>query len=535
MQKLDGFAESSSARAREGYRLSIDEDARRIRAVFQGQTVADSSNALVMHETRLGPVFYFPREDVRMDLLAKSSRRTHCPFKGNASYWTIQVGSRSAESAAWSYEDPYDESSTVKEYIAFDWPAIDQWYADDTQIVEQPRNNVITRDNPLVDWLLRDAWLSKSSQDLVARFSDTMIAAGFPVWRLRLLVRTMNPLLFALVYTWQRDSDDVTVLELSHENLQGDKYRNSPFALVIKGEGGVRRRLEGPDAQLDFPILEDLVALGATDYVAMPLGFSDGQLNILTLVSDRVGGFSTEELGQIYEILPTMSRLFESHALRVSSSTLLRTYLGSGAGQRVMDGLVRRGDGEDIHAAIWLTDLRDSTALAASMSREDYLSLLNRYFDNVAGAVLGHGGEVLKFIGDSVLAIFAIDDPDQKEPEACAQALAAAVEASRQFEAVNKERDDAGIRRLNFAIGLHRGDLTYGNIGTTKRLDFTVIGSAVNEAARIESLSKKLNRRILISSAFRESVQVPMISLGEHSLRGVVGKREIFGLPHDVC
>jgi adenylate cyclase len=317
LQKVDALAESSPAPAHEGYRLSIEEDPRRIRAVFQGQTVADSSKALVMYETRLAPVFYFPREDVRMDLLAKSDRRTHCPFKGNASYWTIRVGSRSAEDAAWSYEDPYDESSIVKEYVALDWPAIDQWYADDTQIVEQPRDNVIAKDNPLVNWLVHDAWLSKSSQDLVARFSHTMIATGFPIWRLRLLVRTMNPLLFALVYTWQRDGDEVSVLELSHENLQSDKYRNSPFALVIKGEGGVRRRLEGPDAQLDFPVLEDLLDLGATDYVAMPLRFSDGQLNILTLVSDQTGGFSTEELGQIYEILPTMSRLFESHALRL--------------------------------------------------------------------------------------------------------------------------------------------------------------------------------------------------------------------------
>lgn len=534
MQDVDAIADSSPTRAREGYRLSIEEDPRRIRAVFQGQTVADSNKALVMYETRLAPVFYFPREDVRMDLLAKSDRRTHCPFKGNASYWTIRVGSRSAEDAAWSYEDPYDESSIVKEYVAFDWPAIDQWYADAAQIIEQPHDNVIAKDNPLVKWLVHDAWLSKSSRDLVARFSSAMVAIGFPIWRLRLLVRTMNPLLFALVYTWQSDRDEVTVLELSHENLQSDEYRNSPFALVIKGEGGVRRRLEGPDAQFDFPILEDLVALGATDYVAMPLRFSDGQLNILTLVSDQSGGFSTEELGQIYEILPTMSRLFESHALRLSSSTLLRTYLGSDAGQRVMDGLVKRGDGEDIHAAIWITDLRDSTALAASMSREDYLSLLNRYFDNVAGAVLDHGGEVLKFIGDSVLAIFAIEDPDQKKPEACARALAAAVEASKQFEADNQERGATGNRLLDFAIGLHRGDLTYGNIGTTKRLDFTVIGSAVNEAVRIESLSKTLNRQILISSAFRESVPHPMISLGHHSLRGVVGKREIFGLPGDI-
>ena len=293
----------------------------------------------------------------------------------------------------------------------------------------------------------------------------------------------------------------------------------------------MRRRLEGPDARLDFPILEELAAEGATDYVAMPLQFSDGQLNILTLVSDRPGGFSTEELGQIYEILPTLSRLFECHAVRLSSSTLLRTYLGSDAGRRVMDGLVKRGDGENIHAAIWMTDLRDSTSLAAALSREDYLALLNRYFDGVAGAVIDHGGEVLKFIGDSVLAIFAIDDPDQKEPEACARALAAATDASRQIAAAAKARAARGAPLLDFGIGLHRGDLTYGNIGTTKRLDFTVIGSAVNEAARIEGLSKTLHRQILISSAFADSVPVAMISLGHHVLRGVTGEREIFGLP----
>jgi adenylate cyclase len=301
--------------------------------------------------------------------------------------------------------------------------------------------------------------------------------------------------------------------------------------MVINGEGGVRRRLDGPGARLDFPVLEDLVAEGATDYVAMPLRFSDGQLNILTLVSDRPGGFSTEELGQVYEILPTLSRLFESHALRLSSATLLRTYLGSDAGQRVMDGLVKRGDGEDIHAAIWITDLRDSTSLAASLSRVDYLSLLNRYFDSVAGAVLDHGGEVLKFIGDSVLAIFAIDESDQKKPEACARALAAADDASRQIEAYNLERAADGAPLLEFGIGLHRGDLTFGNIGTSKRLDFTVIGSAVNEAARIESLSKTLNRQILISAAFRDSVPDPMISLGRHPLRGVTEECEIFALP----
>lgn len=525
------IAENPFARSHEGYRLSIKPDHRRISAEFQSEVIAESSNVLVMHETRLAPVFYFPRDDVRMDLLVTSNRRTHCPFKGNASYWTIQVGDKSAKNAAWSYQTPYDESSSVKGYVAFHWQAIDRWYADGRNLAEPAREQGDARENRLVNWLLQEAWMSKSSEDLVKRVSGAMTAARFPLWRLRLVIRTLNPLLFALVYTWQRDSDEVKVFEVSHEILESEQYRNSPFALVINGEGGVRRRLEGPEARLDFPILEELVAEGATDYVAMPLSFSDEQRNILNLVSDRPGGFATEELGQLYEILPTLSRLFESHALRLSSSTLLRTYLGSDAGQRVMDGLVKRGDGEDIHAAIWITDLRDSTSLAASLSREDYLSLLNGYFDNVAGAVLDHGGEVLKFIGDSVLAIFAIDDPNEKEPEACARALAAAGEASQQFEAVNKERAANGAPLLEFGIGLHRGDLTYGNIGTTKRLDFTVIGSAVNEATRIESLSKILNRQILISSVFRDSVPNPMTSLGHHNLRGVIGEREIFGLP----
>ncbi len=167
MPDLDTLTGSPPARAHEGYRLSLEPDPRRIRAEFQGETVTDSSTALVMHETRLAPVFYFPREDVRMDLLVKSDHHTHCPFKGNASYWTIRVGEISAKDAAWSYETPYDETSGVKEYIAFDWTAIDKWSADNTDIVEQPRDKADAKENPLVNWLVRDAWMSKSSRDLV--------------------------------------------------------------------------------------------------------------------------------------------------------------------------------------------------------------------------------------------------------------------------------------------------------------------------------------------------------------------------------
>ena len=519
------------SKAHTGYRVVIEPSAARIRAVVDGVTIADSTGVLVMHETRLAPVFYFPRADVAMDQLVRTELQTNCPFKGNASYWTLDAGGKTVENAAWSYEDPFDESSAVKDYIAFQWNAIDAWFADDVELVEQPAAAGSSKANPFVDWLVQDAWKSRSIEDLIIRLTGMLIDAGFPLWRLRLMVRTLNPQLFAIAYSWQRGSDEITEWQGSHAGLQSPQYRDSPFAVIIRGEGGIRRRLEGENPTLDFPVLHDLVAEGATDYVAMPLRFSDGQLNIVSLVSDRPGGFSTDELGRLYEILPTLSRLLEVHAQRISSLTLLRTYLGSDAGQRVMDGLVKRGDGEDLHAVIWLSDMRDSTALSESLSREDYLDSLNRYFDCVAGAVIDHGGEVLKFIGDAVLAIFVIDDAADPAPDAGIRALAAATDALGRIERVNDEHAKGGQAALRFGIGLHRGDLTFGNIGTLKRLDFTVIGPAVNQAARIEDLCKTLGKPLLISAALAGATTGELISLGYHPLRGVSVPQEIFTLP----
>jgi len=517
--------------AHTGYRVVIEPSPARVRAVFGGETVADSARALVMHETRLPPVYYFPRADVRMDLLRRTDRLTHCPFKGNASYWSLAAGGAVAENAAWSYEDPYDESSSVEGYIAFDWETIDDWYVDDDEIAERPQDQASAEANPFIDWLVQDAWKAGSSQDLVTRLAEALVAAGVPLWRLRLLIRTLHPQLFALTYTWQRDGDGIEEFEATHAGLQSVEYLNSPFAPILKGEGGVRRRLDGPDPRLDFPILKDLVAEGATDYVAMPLRFSDGLINVVTLTSDRPGGFSTEELGRFYEILPSLGRLVEAHAQRVSSLTLLQTYLGRNAGERVMDGLVKRGDGEDIHAVIWFSDLRGSTELADSLPRDDYLAALNQYFDGVAGAVIDNGGEVLKFIGDAVLAIFPIRDPDNPHPEACARALAAARDAGARIEEVNGERAAQDQPPLAFGVGLHRGNLTYGNIGTAKRLDFTVIGPAVNEASRIESLCKELGEPVLVSADFARSIPGALVSLGRHALRGVRAEQELFTLP----
>jgi class 3 adenylate cyclase/uncharacterized protein (DUF427 family) len=525
--RAPGFAEHP------GYQLSFEPADKRVKVVFNGEVIADSSHAMILRETRLSPVYYLPRQDIRMDALEPSEHLTYCPFKGNASYWHLKVGDKTAENAVWSYETPFEEVGEIKDYMAFYWNKVDAWYEEGQEVAIETGGDSHGHANPYVDWLLREAWEAASTEQLVGRFARYLAEVGLPLWRLALIIRTLHPQLLGTAYHWRRDQDVLEEIKVPHSSLQQSSYLDSPLVPIFEGAGGIRRRMDVANPQLDFPILKDLHAEGATDYVAMPLLFSDGQTNALTLASDRPGGFTTEDLGQIYEILPVLSRLIEVHAMRHTAKTLLDTYLGAHTGLRVLDGLVKRGDGDEIPAVIWFADLRGSTVLADSLPRDDYLALLNDYFDCTAGAVLDAGGEVLKFIGDAVLAIFPVDAqaetgaPDSAA-EACASALQAAREALVRLEQLNdgrRERDEAPLR---FGVALHLGEVTYGNVGVAGRLDFTVIGPAINEAARLEALSKTLKQDVLLSDAFAHHVAEPLVPLGKHCLRGVSAKHEIF-------
>ncbi len=511
------------------YQMSFDPYAHRLRVVFNGETIAESDTAKILHETRLAPVFYFPRADVRMDLLEPTTHHTHCPFKGNADYWTVVVGNRRADSAAWAYEHPLPEADSVRSYVAFYWDRMDAWFEDDIRITEHAAAGH-TRANPLVDWVLREAWHASTTNALLADLARQLIASDLPALRLQLLVRTLHPQLFATSYTWWRHADAVKEVRLTHTLLASEELRHSPYAPILDGAGGVRRRLDDTITEEDFPILRELRTQGATDYVAMPLLFSDGQVNILSLVTDDPRGLRIEHLGLVHEIMPVLSRLVEVHALRRNATALLGTYLGSHTGGRVLAGLVRRGDGERLHAVIWFSDLRGSTALSASLSRERYLDTLNQFFDCTAGAVLDHDGEVLKFIGDATLAIFPIgaDDPDGRR--AACTAIAAARDARTRLGEVNAARVGNDETPIEFGIGLHRGELTYGNIGTAKRLDFTVIGQAANIAARIEDQCKTTGHWILLSDDVARGCSADVTTAGRHALRGVSGQRELFTL-----
>jgi len=220
------------------------------------------------------------------------------------------------------------------------------------------------------------------------------------------------------------------------------------------------------------------------------------------------------------------------HALRRKAASLLDTYLGPHAGERVLNGLIRRGDRADIRAVIWFCDLRDSTPLAQAMSRDNFLACLNEFFDCVAGAVLDQGGQILRFIGDAALAIFPIEDgpKDASLEAACESAIAAAREASTRMKTYNAQRAQESQPALDYGIGLHVGEVSYGNIGTGNRLEFTVIGEAANLAARIESLCKLLDKPVLLSADFANCQPDHAVSLGEHALKGIDTPVEIFAL-----
>ena len=518
------------------YRFSFEDYPDRVVAVFNGRAIADSTRVKVMKETRLPAVYYFPRADVRMDLARPTRQRTHCPFKGNASYWSFEIGGKIAENLMWGYEDATEEAAELRDYVAF---YVDQLDSIDAGNTESP-SETTARDeyaNPLLTWLIRVAPEAKTGRALTAQLAEEMLRVGIPLWRLSVVIRTLHPQVVSFAYRWRLDSPDVEESLATYYTVETPEFLSSPLAPIFEGAGGIRRRLDTLSPVLDFPILDELKGQGATDYVAMPMTFTDGKVNAITLASDRPGGFSTTDLGHLYEILSNLARLYEVHATKRTARTLLETYLGRHAGARVMGGNITRGDGETIMAVIWFCDLRNSTPLAGAMSQHDFLGVLNQFFDCMAGAVHEQGGQVLRFIGDAALAIFPIgeeghsSDATSMTPEVARErALTATVLAAERIEANNQRRKAKGQRALGYGIALHIGEVTYGNIGTKDRLEFTVIGEAANRAARIESMCKELQEPILLSAEMATHFPDRTRSLGKHQLRGFDEPVELFAL-----
>ena len=378
------------------------------------------------------------------------------------------------------------------------------------------------------DWILNEGRLIPGTAEFLEELGRALIAAGVPLLRATLHTRTLHPQVLATIWLWRR-GERGTQLDREHGVEITAAYLQSPIRVIYEGAGAVRRRLDRASEELDFPVLREVQALGATDYVALPVRFTGGVTAAATFATDQPGGFKTGELACLDQLMPYLALVLEVQAQSRVLTTLLDTYLGHHAGRRVLAGTIRRGDAEPIHAVLWYCDLRGSTELAQRLDPDRLIETLNAFFATVAGPIENAGGDILKFIGDAMLAIFPIEDLEYCRVKA-RRALAAAAEAQARLASLNEARREAGHRPLACGIALHVGDVYFGNVGAPVRLDFTVIGQAVNCAARIEGLCKELGEPLLISGDLARYIDRPLRSRGAHLLRGIPDPVEVFAL-----
>lgn len=366
----------------------------------------------------------------------------------------------------------------------------------------------------LLDWFLSDACRALSIEETLDTMGGLLHAQGFPVWRISTSLFTSHPEIHARELVWTRGAG-VRARAMPHGVLDVPAFRASPIAAVFGGEPRIRCRLWIDEERRRFPVLDELAQDGATDYIINGVRFSDGRVNCISVASDRPGGFTDAECEALRRILPLASMRLELESHRYAMQSLLAVYLGPNAATRVSTGAFRRGSGERIEAAVWFSDLRGFTVLGDTHPPEAVVRTLDAHFEHIGGAVEAEGGEILKFIGDAVLAIFPCRDGGPKA--ACARAARAAARCQR---ALDDERS-RGAPMLEVGIALHLGEVMYGNIGTPDRLDFTVIGAAVNVASRVEGMCKALGQRVLLTGEVARHLDTPLTPLGEHALRGV--------------
>ena len=387
--------------------------------------------------------------------------------------------------------------------------------------------------------------------ELLAAFCERLVAAGVPLRRGYLIIRTLHPVIGGYLFEWQRDTGTV---ERSHwdrgdEGESSEAWQRSPLHhMLTTGAPTLRQRLTAAAAPFAFPLFDDLLAAGATDYYAVTTRFGDtdaprpydGMLSSWT--SDHPDGFTDDHIALIDGALPSFVLAMKAVSTQAVAGTLLETYLGREVGGRVLSGAIDRGSAEAIRAVVWYADLQDFTRIADTSPRAQLIPMLNDYFAAMIEPLHGHGGEVLKLLGDGLLAIFRLDGTS----DACAAAIAAAEAARARVEALNAERRAAGLPISHFMLALHLGEVLYGNIGAPDRLDFTVVGPTVNETARIQAMCRAIDRDTVTSAAFATAAANTasggavagaaaggaerLVSLGRYALRGVRQPQELFTL-----
>jgi len=393
-------------------------------------------------------------------------------------------------------------------------------------------------------WAVRQGLLGAAASELFDGFCQRLVEAGLPLWRAYAAMRTLHPQWGGYGYTWQRELNAIEPAQYGRGD--GQNWLTSPFAYLLDQAraGGeehnpwqhLRRHLTGREAQLDFPVLEELAAAGGSDYFAQIVRFgAEGDLSHGTGIAysfaiDRPGGFRDDDLALLKAVLPALSLAMMTHAGHTIASSLLSAYLGDDAGRRVHSGEIERGSVESIRAVLWFADMRGFTTLADGTPGLEVIALLDEVFETLTAPLRSRGGQVLKFMGDGMLAIFPL--MAETQAETCRNAIHAAREAMHALDRINRARAEATKPVGEVDLALHIGEVLYGNVGAADRLDFTVIGPAVNEAARIETLCEPLGRKVLVSAEFAATAGScnGLQPLGHHRLRGVREPRAIYGL-----
>jgi adenylate cyclase len=392
-------------------------------------------------------------------------------------------------------------------------------------------------------WAVREGLRGASAYDLFDGYCQRLVIHHVPLWRGHTSMETLHPQWSGYGYTWRRDLNAIQPEQYARGNMVGENWQKSPmFDLIRRAHAGehnplMRRHLEQGPEQRDFEVLDEFFADGATDYFAQLFIFGEhghpahGTGIVYSFSTDRRGGFDTDDTALMQATLPALSLAMKAHAGYVIASGLLQTYLGEKTGQRVHSGAIVRGSVESIHAVLWYADIRGFTAVTAATPGPEIIDLLDTVFEILTAALRSRGGEVLKFLGDGMLATLAFEEADRAET--CARALAAAAETTQELAALNAMRVAAGQPEVTVDLALHVGEVLYGNVGAADRLDFTVVGPAVNEVARIEALCEPLERTLLISQEFAAALKdggSSLASLGQYHLRGVSDPKEIFAL-----
>ncbi len=402
-----------------------------------------------------------------------------------------------------------------------------------TEVYQRPAAERPVHDTieDIAQWLIGAARQVESPTRVIDEYAWRLLAAGIPVLRVSFHSGTLHPQFLGAAYIWWRTTAQAQEIMVMHEIVDQIPYQQNPVARVRRGGETLRRHITGPQAQLDFPVLHDLKAQGATDYFALPVAGAYGPSSYMaTYVTDRPGGFSDTEIADLTRLSERLSIMADMHSQRQIAENVLKAYLGKFTGPRVLAGHIRRGTGEAIAAALWSSDLRGFTALSDRVPADQVIAILDKVFDAQALAIAGYGGEILKFIGDGLLAMFPVTSAGSGA-QAAANAMAAATAALDAVHAISAEA--TGGTTLKMVIALHFGTVMYGNIGAADRLDFTVIGPEVNLVSRIEAVGKSLNLPLVISDDFARVHGGKLRSLGMHKLRGLEQPHELFAPADD--